>query len=614
MPVSRPPLALVLVLSLAWTALAGQECFRFGWLSDLHVGGGTGAEDLREVVRDIGRRGDCQFVLVSGDVTEMGATAELGLAKQILDSLLVPYYIIPGNHDTKWSESGCTAFSLLWGLEQFSFAFGGYHFIGLHQGPIMRMGDGHLSPETLRWADSVLAALPEEQKLVVVTHYPMDASVDNWYELLDRLNRRQVVAILCGHGHRNAVMDFEGIPGVMGRATLRGAAGVGYTVVTMGHDSVFFHEARVGVDELRRWHALPLGHRAGGPTQVAPRPDFAANAEHRQVRRQWSWQGQFTIAAAPAVGQGRVVVGDAGGVVYCFDLPTGAVLWQFRTGGPVHGRADITEGSVVCGAADSSIYCLDLTDGTPRWRVHVGAPVVGAVGIQRGVAYVGDSHGHMHAVEVHSGRRSWVFGGASGFIETCPLLYRGKVVFGAWDGHLYALRQADGSELWKWHGPREGRLFSPAACWPVGAEGKIFIVAPDRHMTAIDAETGRELWRSGRHQVREAIGLSEDSSRVYVRCLVDTVVALLCAAEAPQQAWVSPCGYGYDIDPSMPVEHAGLVFFGTKNGYIYALDAATGKEQWRHRLGVTVVNTVAPAGQRKLVATDADGRVVLLAW
>ncbi|MDZ7393900.1 MAG: PQQ-binding-like beta-propeller repeat protein [candidate division KSB1 bacterium] len=607
-------LCAVTVLLFSCLAVGAQEHFQFAWLTDLHVGGGTGAEDLRAVVADVNRRRSCRFAVVSGDVSEMGATAELRLAKRLLDSLLVPYFIIPGNHDTKWSESGCTAFSRLWGSECFSFTQGEYHFIGLHQGPVMRMGDGHLSRETLRWVDSVLARIPLETPLIVVTHYPIDESVDNWYELLDRLRQRDVPAILCGHGHANRAMEFEGIPGVMGRSTLRGTGQAGYTIVRVTKDSLIFYEAMVGVAELRQWHLLPLRRRAQEPRSRPIRPDFAVNAQYPDVRPVWSYQGPCTIAAPPAVGEGVVVVGDAGGVIHCCDLAMGEVRWKFQTGGPVHGRPDIAEGCVVCGAGDSCVYCLRTCDGSLRWRVFVGAPVVGSVRIEHGVVFVGDGHGAMHALELASGRTLWTFRGAGGFIETRPLLYRGKVIFGAWDGYLYAVDASGGREVWRWQGGRPGRLYSPAACWPVAAKGKVFIVAPDRHMTALDAESGREVWRTGRHRVREAIGLSEDSSRVYVRCMVDTVVAIASAAEAPEPVWLSPCGYGYDIAPSMPVEHEGLLLFGTKNGYVYALDAATGAVAWRHRLGVTVVNTVTPAGHRKLAATDADGRVALLAW
>jgi 3',5'-cyclic AMP phosphodiesterase CpdA len=76
-----------------------QASLKFVHLSDTHVGSGTGADDLRKSVQDINADSSIQFVVISGDITEFGADKEILLAKQILDSLNKPWYIIPGNHD-----------------------------------------------------------------------------------------------------------------------------------------------------------------------------------------------------------------------------------------------------------------------------------------------------------------------------------------------------------------------------------------------------------------------------------------------------------------------------------------------------------------------------------
>jgi len=118
---------------------ASAQDLRFAWLTDTHVGSTTGSDDLRRSVRDINHQVDVRFVILSGDITEFGSDAQLREAKAILDSLQVPYHIIPGNHDTKWSASGGTTFRALWGNDRFVFDAGGYRFIGIHQGPRMKM-------------------------------------------------------------------------------------------------------------------------------------------------------------------------------------------------------------------------------------------------------------------------------------------------------------------------------------------------------------------------------------------------------------------------------------------------------------------------------------------
>ena len=62
----------------------------------------------------------------------------------------------PGNHNAKWSESGATDFGRLWKEDRFVFDWAGYRFIGMPQGPVMKMGDGHWAPQDVRWLETTL--------------------------------------------------------------------------------------------------------------------------------------------------------------------------------------------------------------------------------------------------------------------------------------------------------------------------------------------------------------------------------------------------------------------------------------------------------------------------
>ena len=99
---------LVFILACCISAKAQIKPFRFAFISDTHIGSpnGSAEEDLRRTVVDINNMNDIAFVVITGDITELGTDEELKHAKQILDQLKVPWYIIPGNHDTGWSESG----------------------------------------------------------------------------------------------------------------------------------------------------------------------------------------------------------------------------------------------------------------------------------------------------------------------------------------------------------------------------------------------------------------------------------------------------------------------------------------------------------------------------
>ena len=588
--------------------------FQFAWLTDTHVGAGTGAEDLRLAVRDINSQENVAFTIISGDVSEMGSNEELELAKEILDSLNTPYYIIPGNHDTKWSESGCTKFPELWGDDRFNFQFKNIRFIGMHQGPIMRMGDGNFAPEDIRWLEEKLSKIKQNQPLIFVTHYPLNSSISNWYEVLDRLKRMNTLVVLLGHGHRNRVMNFEGVAGVMGRSTLRKRNKFGaYNLVRVTQDSIYFHEKKINEKKEKAWHRLPLSHKSvAGDSVKYPRPEFSMNKKYPQVKFKWVYKTYHTIASSPAVWEDYVVVGNSKGAVICLFVEDGSQIWKFKANGSVYSTPDIAEGKVVFGSTDQNIYCLNVADGNLLWKVKTKEPIVAAPKIYQGVVYVGASDGIFRAIDLESGSIIWEFDKVDGFVETKPLIYREKVIFGAWDGNLYALNQADGNLVWKWSKGKPGRLYSPAACLPVAAWNKVFIVAPDRYMTAIDAETGETIWRTNRYKVRESIGISSDRKTVFAKCMQDTVIAYVTWSKQPLLRWRTDAKFGYDIDPSMLVEKNGVLFFGTQKGFVYALDSKFGRIKWAYRVGVTLVNTPVPVDSNSVVLTDMDGKVMFL--
>jgi len=258
-------------------ALAASVPLRFAWLSDTHVGSDTGEQDLNAAVNDINSLTGLSFVVISGDVTEYGSREQFKRAKQSLDKLKLPYHILPGNHDAKWSESGATDFARFWPADRFVFEQGGFRFIGLHQGPLMKMGDGHWAPQDVRWLKETLAQLPDpNQPIIFITHYPIDNGIANWYVVLDLLKRYNTQVVLCGHGHGNQRYLFEGVPGVMGRSSLRAnAAAGGFNLVEIKDGVMTFSERITGRPTSPPWYAGQCPLLDQGAVILAPGGDDA---------------------------------------------------------------------------------------------------------------------------------------------------------------------------------------------------------------------------------------------------------------------------------------------------------------------------------------------------
>ena len=627
MHLKRTGVAILLLLA-SLNSFSQSSNFRFAWLSDTHVGSQTGAEDLRRSVADINSMNDIAFVILSGDVTEFGSDAQLRDAKRLLDSLNKPWYAIPGNHDTKWSESGCTTFPKLFGSDKFVFDYGKFRFIGLHQGPRMRMGDGHWAPEDMRLLDTVLAGLRNKQQpLIFVTHYPVDSSISNWYVMLEKVKKYNTQVILHGHGHRNRSDNFEGVPGIMSRSNLRAQNSVGgYTIAEVRNDTLFVSERTPGFGSGSPWQHVVLGMKDyEADTTHYPRPDFSVNEKYDDVKVIWKFSTGYTITSTPAIAQESVFFGDASGKFRSISLSDGHLLWSFQTGGAIYSSPSISSDGVEFASTDGIVYSLNRATGHVRWRFDWNSPIVASPSVATRPVFrenvwgdveqrivIGGSDGIFRALDSKSGRVVWEYKEIQGFVEARPLVYDSKVIFGAWDGHLYALDEKTGELQWKWTGDNQGVLLSPAACTPVGARGSVFIVAPDRMLTAIDAKTGRTIWRTGEFQVRESIGKSEQDYKFYIRTLRDSILAISSYTQEPDIRWCTNVGFGYDHNYAALVEKGGTLYYGTRTGLLITLDALNGSVKWMHRTGVALLNTVAPIDGRRGVVSNVDGDVMLI--
>lgn len=589
--------------------------FRFAIVSDTHIGGApTASEDLRRTVADINADSDLAFAVFSGDITELGSDVELAEAHQILAQLNKPWYVIPGNHDTKWSESGNNSFRQVFGYERFYFEHGGFVFLGCNSGPNMRMAPGLVPAEDLLWLDSIVSQLPAGQPLVFFNHYPMDEGLGNWYKVIDILKKANTQVAFCGHGHANKVLSAEGIPAAMCRSNLRAKADTGaYNIVSVYPDSLTLSVRQPGSRSAAPWHRIGLGKRDfSADTATYPRPDFSVNDQYPQVKVAWQIQDPCDIGAGIAISGDVAVYANTCGSVKAVFWKNGTPKWEFSALGKIYSTPAIEQGRVVLASADSVIYCLSVRSGELLWRFKTGKAIVASPVIADGVVYIGSSEGKFRALSLQSGALLWEFNGVEGFVETRPALDEERLYFGSWGTYFYALNRKDGALAWKWNNGSSNRMLSPAAVFPVVSDGMVFIVAPDRFATALDARTGRAVWRTDKKVGRESIGISADQQTIYVKSMTDTITAFSATGHTLQQKWQAHAGFGYDIAPSPMTERAGRLFIPTDKGALIALNPETQKVEWTHKLCNALINNAVPLSDGRVLGATMDGLVFLL--
>ena len=618
---------LLLIVLLLANVVSDAQKLTFAHVTDTHVGSHSGASDLEKTVEDINRQDSIDFVLLTGDITEFGSDEELLLARRIIEQLNKPWYALPGNHDSKWSESGNNSFVSIFGAEEFAFEKGGYLFAGTASGPNMRMAPGLVPREQIVFLDSLLSHRSQPQQPVVfVNHYPLDESLSNWYEIIDRLKAANIKATLLGHGHRNHLYNFEEIPGVMGRSNLAtNQKGAGYNLVTIAKDTMYYQERLSHGITLPVWCKVPVGAAThplltsdkaikGSPTKTPPRPDYTMNQQFPQVKSIWHLQEKSDIGTGLSRSKNMVLYGNTAGEIVALDLQSGVKRWSYPTGGKIYSTPTISGNRVVCASTDHNIYCLDIKTGKMIWMHPTVKPIVASAAIEDGKVYIGSSDGSFRCLNLTDGNLLWKYEGVKNFVECKPLLLKTSVSFGSWGNAFYSLDKHTGKLLWV-REKGSNRMLSPAAVWPVAANGKIFLVAPDRHMTALDEKSGEEIWDSGKYSCRESIGISADGKLVYIKNMTEgNVDAFYTTPNEQKLAWECVAELGYEIAPSPIVESGDHIFVPTTYGVVVAINRKTHLVAWKHKVSNALINAILPIGRNKILVSVLDGKVAYLSF
>lgn len=599
-------------------AYAQEKPVVFAHVSDTHIGNGTGIEDLQLTVKDINANDSIAFVIITGDITEFGSKKELEEASKEFDLLKKPWYIIPGNHDTKWSESGCNDFSKIFGAETFCFQHNGVWFIGTSSGPNMRMGPGQTPREHIVWLEQKLQSAGKEAPIVYVNHYPQDSDMNNWYVVLDMLRNYNVQLFMCGHGHRNKKLDIEGAPGIMGRSNLRANDPVGgYNIVSIQNGKISYSEKNPEMAVKAPWYI----EKWQPDTRIIwntkpPRPNFAVNDSFPSVQVQWMKQESADIGGGICLNSGVVYYTTSLGVIKAVSLKAGSALWDYSSESKIYSTPVIHKKIVWVSTASGNVLGLDKRNGGLKHRLSTNGAIVSTPALHGDTLFVAGSDGHCRAWRLTNQKLLWDYNGVNNFVETRPLIKNGIIYFGSWGNEFYAIQTATGKLLWKWSNQASNRMLSSAAVWPEIAGGKLFMVAPDRFMTALDPATGNEIWRycDKTNLVRESMGVSNDRNLVYVKTMNGNVIAFEANSSERKIHWKSPVEPGYDICPTAIVEQNDIVFIPTQSGVVVALNKNSGTVLWKHKITNCLITSLVPVGKNQLLASTMDGVIALLKW
>lgn len=314
------------------------------------------------------------------------------------------------------------------------------------------------------------------------------------------------------------------------------------------------------VDGKLRWKFETKGERR-----------FAAKHLHGSLPVAETMPDPFDVyLSSPLIWKGALYVGSGDGNVYSLNASTGSLNWKFQTGDVVHASPIISNGVLYIGSWDSYFYALDASSGKEKWRFKTGEDhdIYNQVGIQSsavvadGIVYFGCRDSKLYAVDTESGKQRWVYDNKGSWVIASPLVHGGKLYFETSDSGMFrALDAKTGAEIFS-------MKFSgwPTFSSPIIAGDMFYLGSLSGKLFAIDLSQRKILWEfltDGNRKNGETYTKPDGTPNYEIAYLGDFYDDMIVGVQKMRSV-----GAIY----SSPVLVDGVLFFGSTDGTVYALE------------------------------------------
>ena len=226
-------------------------------------------------------------------------------------------------------------------------------------------------------------------------------------------------------------------------------------------------------------------------------------------RHIWIKNLKIPLSAGPSAGAGLVVVGSSKGAVVAMDGATGRELWRARLNSELLSAPAIGDEVVVIRSVDGRLHGLDAHTGKELWSVEQQVPRLSLRGtatpiIAKEIAISGFDNGKVMAVSLHSGDTVWDTALASphGRTELDRLVdidsavrTVGDNVFATGFQGRTAMLALDSGQVWWAHDMSSYRGLAVDA-------DNLYVTQSDGIVVALRQRDGSELWRTQKLKLR----------------------------------------------------------------------------------------------------------------
>ena len=305
----------------------------------------------------------------------------------------------------------------------------------------------------------------------------------------------------------------------------------------------------------------------------------------------WSYCTGAAVLSSPAVSAGVVYIASTNGTLAALDARSGQVLWQFRAGGAFYSSPALQNGTVYIGALDGFVYAVHAVSGQLRWRSSADDP----------------------------GAKIW----------SSPLVVNGLVIVGAAStlsekpkipGVVLAFDAATGARRWRtWSEPGAapgGGIWSSPAVDTTKGVVYVGMGDPDDGAEALSLHDGHVIWR-WRSALRDVADTDVGSGpllyhdqRGQLRIAVGGKDGFLYSldAQSGRVLWRTHVGDHVFSSPAFARDTIYVVAVLIRRSVSWAIDAETGAPRWQHAIPAIVYASPAAVSQTLYIGVgDAFG-------
>jgi formylglycine-generating enzyme required for sulfatase activity/outer membrane protein assembly factor BamB len=339
-----------------------------------------------------------------------------------------------------------------------------------------------------------------------------------------------------------------------------------------------------------------------------------------------------------------------------------SLKWTFATGSNVFSSPVVWQGVVYVGSDDGKVYALDATAGTQRWAFTANAnlPVRSSATIADGFVYMGNQaggaagqFGYLYKLDASVGTQCWQYryGTSRVDVDTSPAVNFG-VVFARHGGTFNGVSVSNGQEVWRYR----FRTLNKGPLGPSMDGGILYGPGSDNLHFAANVRDEQELWYKVGNHCAACIVLVDATRQIYA-----FAYSVSCRnRQTGSSIWTKNFGSGLDVTPyctpavgpvrlgantsnlvfacsqtnliamdvnngnklwqwvhtaefrSSPSLVDNVLFLGCDDGYVYALNAATGAIIWQYKTGGMVRSSPWIDAQGVLYVGSDDGTVYAL--